>query len=120
MKLEIRSVADKGTTEKERLILKVRADIDVGDFVVMQTGWNGRSPTVLIHHTFWFPNIEVKNGDQIVLYTKKGTRNKKVMDDGRTAHFFYWGIPQPIWSAPERAAVVLYAPTWESKAATEL
>lgn len=120
MKVEIRSVADKGLRLKERLVLKARAETDIGEYVLMQAGFDHGAVTVGTHHTLWFPYKKVRAGDLIVVYTKEGTEMEKRLKDGSTAHFFYWGISEPIWNTSNRAPVILYAPEWSSKNPDEL
>jgi hypothetical protein len=120
MKLEIQSVADKGNHEKERLVLKVRADTDIGDYVVIQAGFANGGVTIGTYQTYWFPYKAVSAGDLVVIYTKSGKENEKNLKQGRRAHFFYWGIGTAIWNRKDRAPVVLHAPEWISKSPDEL
>lgn len=120
MKLEIQSVADKGLFEKERLVLKVIADTDIGDYLVIQTGFGNGSVTIGTYQTYWFPYKAVSVGDLVVLYTKSGKENTKELKGGRSAHFFYWGLGSAIWNRKDRAPVVLHAPEWISKSPDEL
>ena len=108
----MRRVANKGDTARERLILDVTGATDVGEYALLQTGARDGEVTIGVHHTYWFPNKVVAAGDLVVLYTKDGQDKETVMEDGRKTHFFYWGLPSPIWLEPERAAVLLNAPTW--------
>lgn len=121
MKLEFSSVRHGGNLNEERLILKAEADIDVGNYVVLQTGMTDEGkPTTRVYEAFWFPWQSVKTGDLVVIYTKGGTQNKKEIAGGRHAHFFYWNLSAPVWNKSDRACVVLYAPAWAAKAASEL
>ena len=120
MKIDIKSIADKGNFEKERLVLKVLADTDIGDYLVLQTGFNDNEVTIGTYHTYWFPDKAVSAGDLVVLYTRAGKENEKLLNSGKSAHFFYWGLAKPIWKNKERAPVVLHAPEWVSKSINEL
>ena len=120
MRLEIQSVVDQGRADRERLVLRVRADMDVGDYILIQSDFQGDSVTIATHHTYWFPYKAVKSGDLVVLYTKSGWINEKVLPDGKRVHFFYWGLDEPIWSGEDRAPVLLHAPEWISKSPVEL
>jgi hypothetical protein len=119
MKLRISSFADKGDFNKERIVLKVLADTNVGNFVLMQTGFNGQEVTTSVFHTFWFPYKEVFGGDLVVIYTKAGKDREKAIEGNRTAHFYYWGLESTIWEGDNQSAVLLEAPEWESKNPTE-
>lgn len=120
MKIEIRSIADKGNYEKERLVLKVLSDTDIGDYLVIQTGFNDGSVTIGTYQTFWFPYKSVSTGDLVVLYTKSGNENERELKLGKRTHFFYWGLNSAIWIREDRAPVVLHAPEWASKSPDEL
>jgi len=120
MKIEIQSVADKGNKEKERLILKVKATADIGDYLLIQSGFNNGEVTIGTYQTYWFPYKTVEAGDLVVLYTKSGKENTRELKQGKTAHFFYWGLSSPIWNTNDKAPVLLHSPEWVSKAPNEL
>jgi hypothetical protein len=120
MKLKISSVADRGVIAKERLILKALVTADIGDFAVLQTGYDENGVTTTIHQAYWFPYKNISAGDLVVIYTKAGTDSEKDLGNNRKAHFFYWGIPAPIWDDKDKAPVLLFAREWESKAPDQL
>ncbi len=120
MKIDFQSIADKGNYDKERLVLKVLADTDIGDYLVIQTGYSDGGVTIGTYETFWFPYKSVSAGDLIVLYTKSGNDNAKELKRGRSAHFFYWGLTKSMWTNKQRAPVILHAPEWVSKSIDEL
>ena len=78
MRLAIQYIADRGHANKERLVLRVRADTDVGDYILIQSDFRGDSVTTFTYNTYWFPYKEVKSGDLVVIYTKGGSANEKV------------------------------------------
>ena len=119
-RITIRSVADKGDAEKERLVLAARVDMDIGDYILIQTGFLDGSVTIDIHYTYWFPYKKIEAGDLVVLYTKSGQSSQKELEEGKKVHFFYWGLSEPIWSTEDRSPVLLHAPEWISKAPNEL
>ncbi|OHX34410.1 hypothetical protein BJL95_17225 [Methylomonas sp. LWB] len=120
MNIDIQSVADKGNLDKERLILKVTADTDTGDYLVIQTGFSNGEVTIGTYNTFWFPYKAVSAGDLVVLYTKSGRENIKELKGSKKAHFFYWGLSSTLWGKNDRAPVLLHAPEWVSKAPDEI
>ncbi|MCP5235612.1 MAG: hypothetical protein H6945_07725 [Zoogloeaceae bacterium] len=120
MKIDIQSVADKGNFDKERLVLKVKADTDTGDYLVIETGFHDGEVTTGTYNTYWFPYKSVSAGDLVVVYTKTGKENVKDLKNGRKAHFFYWGLAAALWNRGDRAPVLLHAPEWVSKAPDEL
>jgi hypothetical protein len=120
MSLELRSIVGKGEISKERLTLRALTSCDVGDFIVLRTGHDGEDVTTDARNAFWFPYQNVESGDLVVVYTKRGNRNFRSLTTGKTAHFFYLGLNETIWHVPKVAAVLLYAPTWQARPASEL
>lgn len=108
MSLEIRSFANPGDLDKERIVLKALSDTDVGDYAVLRSGLaKDGGPTSGRKRAYWFPDSNVKAGDLVVLYTKKGTQRQKPIEAGGTAHFFYWGSDAPLWDKSHCAVLVL-------------
>ena len=120
MKIKLRSIAGKGSPQKERITMKVLSNCNVGDYMLMRTGYEGGEVTIDVKDAYWFPYKEVSAGDLIVLYTKTGKIGEKPLKKSGTAHFFYWGLDAAIWSSHKVAAVLLNAPTWDSKSSEEL
>lgn len=116
MNVKIRSIADQGIPEKERLVLSVLADTDIGDYLVLRTKAINGQPTSRTKDVYWFPDEVVKGGDLVVLYTKFGIRSTKVLPDGSKAHFFYWGKDGSLWEPGLDMAVLIYADDWTSLA----
>ena len=119
MKVQIHTVANKGTFEKERLLLKVLLDTDIGEYVLFRTGYSNGSVDTGVRNVFWFPDKVVSKGDLVVVYTKSGTNSERTRKDGSMSHFFYWGLANPIWEEEDCAPVVLYAPEWETRGANQ-
>jgi hypothetical protein len=116
MKLQIRSFADVGIQDKERLIVGVLSDLDIGGFAVFCSHLSSTgSPTSGRKSAYWFPDRGVKQGDLVVLYTKKGKTSTKELESGHTAHFFYWGLGESIWTE-QNSAVLLEIKDWIHKA----
>ncbi|WP_429124128.1 hypothetical protein [Aeromonas allosaccharophila] len=113
MRLKITAIRDKGDLSKERIVMKVESNCDVGEYILIQSGRNNGSVTNKVSNSFWFPDKDVHVGDFVVLYTKSGKAKDKAFNDA-TSHFFYWGKEAPIWDQEVHAAVLMHAPTWES------
>jgi len=120
MKLKIKSAADKGDFEKERLTIKVTSDCDVGDFLLLRAGYREGSVTTDTHNIFWFPDKQVETGDLVVVYSKSGRQSTKALRSGKTAHFFYWGSDTTLWNGNTTAPVIMHCPEWESTDPEEL
>lgn len=120
MNLKLQSIADKGNAQKERLVISVVNDTDVGEFIVMRTGYVDQAVNIGVTHTFWFPDKLVKAGDLVVLYTKSGDAKDKPREKGGTVRFFYWGLDETLWNRSNMAAVLAHSPVWEACGAAEL
>ena len=117
MKLHIRSFADAGSFEKERMTLKVLVDTDLGAYAVFFSLASSEGDATAGKKTaYWFPDAKVKAGDLIVLYSKTGERSTKQLTTGHTAHFFYWGLAKAIWNIPKAGCALLSVDEWEWKA----
>jgi hypothetical protein len=113
MKLKITNIRNQGDLDKERVVMKVESGGNVGEFLLVQSGYSNNSVTNGVYDTYWFPDKDVNVGDFVVLYTKSGIDSEKPFNEVKS-HFFYWGRKQPVWSTENRAAVLMHAPTWES------
>ncbi len=120
MKLKLKAVADKGNFQRERLVIKVLNDTNVGEFLILRTGFADGQVNIDVSSAYWFPDKSVKAGDLVVLYSKPGTNKDKALDSGNKAHFYYWGESKVLWATPDNAAVLLHAPVWESASTEEL
>mgnify|MGYP003652204344 CR=1 FL=1 len=120
MRLELRSIVSPGDLKNERLTLRALADLDVGDYLVAQTMLIDDYPATSFDHMLWFPFKPISKGDLVVVYSKGGTNKERTLSGGNTAHFFYLDLNQPIWDDPNKGAILLHTPSWESKSRDEL
>ncbi len=114
MRLQIQRVRERGSVAKERLVIKVLADTDVGSFAIFRTVFTKGGPTVAVDDTFWFPDSPVAKGDSVVVYTKDGSQSTKQLESGATTHFFYWGSTISLWEAKDMGAVLLDVNEWQA------
>lgn len=113
MKTKISSIREAGNLQKERVVIRVESACDIGEYILLQTGFKNGSVNTGVHKTYWFPDKPVRAGDYVVVYTKKGTNSEKPFNEA-TSHFFYMGNPEPIWNIEGRSAVLMHAPEWQS------
>ena len=113
MKLKIVKIIERGNAKDERLWLKVLQDADMSFYVVFDTTYSSENAiSNLQRHAYWFESLKVKTGDNVVLYTRKGTYNKKANADGTMSHFLYWGLDHPIWNDTGDCAVLFEVNGW--------
>lgn len=111
MSVEIKRVVDQGVEDRERLVLRILANDDIGRYVVLAVHVEDDLITNAVDDVFWFPDQPVKAGDLVVLYTKAGTPTTKSNKNGSTSHFFYWGIRNSaLWA--QYGAVLIEAASW--------
>lgn len=121
MSLELRSIMRSGDIKNERITLRANSSLDLGDYVLLQTGFNGKEVTIDVHNAFWFPYYEVRIGDLVVLYTRPGNESKKLLKSGSNhAHFFFWGLDSTIWNDEYKAAVIIRSIEWAFRSAKDL
>ena len=114
MDLEILYIKDNGNLDKERVVMRVNEDCDLGHYLLALSHINPETSTFSskISHVFWLPDREVKKGDKVIVYTKKGIHNKQENEDQTTSHFFYWGMEAPLNSKNDETCVVVFNASW--------
>lgn len=115
MNIEIVSIKDVGNTDKERVILNVVKDADLGDYIIATSTSNSdKTISPLIKNVYWLPNKSVKAGDLVIVYTKKGKQGKIENKDGSISYFCYWDLKETL-SVNDNATVVLFETSWTNK-----
>lgn len=116
MNVKIKYIRNPGDLKKERLVLKILRDDDIGYYLVLDTTFTSDgSISNLVRHPYWFPDKKVKTGDIVVLYTKDGRETEKKNKDGSSSHFFYRGMDSTVWNQDGDCAVVLHINNWDAK-----
>jgi len=115
MNLQMRSFVDVGNLEKERVIMKADIGLDVGNYAVLRglVGKKGGPSSGKKQAAYWFPDVEIKADDLVVLYSKKGTKRSKPLENGNTAYFFYWGSEHSLWNDEKYGAILLEVTDWQ-------
>ena len=112
MRIKLTEIKDSGVLEKERFVFKVLQSGNLGIYMVAtskEIAENTFSSDV--KNLYWLPDQEIKEGDLVVLYTKKGKKNSTVNKDGSTTYFYYWGLTESL-SIVEKKCVILFESTW--------
>lgn len=120
MKMELRAISSKGDLNKERISLRALADVDVGDYALLQTGFHDGEVSTTVFHAFWFPYKPIAKGDLVVLYTRKGVPSSKPIKERGHAHFFFMDLAQAIWADIDKGAVLLEAASWQGRGSEQL
>jgi hypothetical protein len=119
MTIEIRNVMEAGNLPKERVILRVTGDDDIGRYILFDTTYyEDGTISNEVRHSLWFPDKAVKHGDLVIAYTKSGNSFEKKNENGSTSHFFYMGLDRTIWNKNADGVVLVEAKTWQVKKVT--
>jgi hypothetical protein len=91
MNLKLRKVEYAGDLEKERVIIDVKGDDDLNNYMIVDNTFNNEGePSNKHRHLYKFPKQSVKKGDLIVLFSKEG-KNRVINHDGDINQYnFYW------------------------------
>lgn len=115
MKLKINKVIDFGTHSSERVWLEVTEDCDLRYYMITDTTFVGENISNKVRHVHWFGPKEVKSGDEILLYTKKGVATNESINGGKnTRYFLYWGLDSYVWNNSGDAAVLFEIYNWKT------
>lgn len=113
MDIQFSIVKDLGNKEKERVILKVLKNTDLGGYMVATSLENDDNSTISasVSNVFWLPDQKLKIGDLVVLYTMAEKKGKIDNKDGSTSYFYSWGLNSSIGNN-KRMTVVLFEVDW--------
>jgi hypothetical protein len=115
MKVKLQSIRNNGDLTRERAILNVLADDDIGHYLLLDTTYNGNSVSNLVQHPFWFPDGKVNQGDLVEIYTKDGINKIVRNPSGHLTHFIYRGLDKTIWNKEGDCAVLMDINEWTAK-----
>ena len=115
MELKISAIGDRGVLKDERIGFNVLKDCELKFYQLFRTSFGdlgnfynrGKA-------AYWFAPKNVKAGDKIVVYSKSGTDNSKLNEDGTTTYWYYWGLSEPIFSDDKNGIVLVQINDWES------
>lgn len=116
MNIKIVLLTEPGIPDKERLVLRVASNDNIGRYIVFDS--HEISPGSISSrpkNVYWFPDKNVSAGDYIVLYTKVGVNSELKNSAGTTTHVFYWGKNTPLWLSTGDGAILIKAESWEYK-----
>lgn len=99
MDLKIRGFFGQNTND-ERVTLDVLNDCNIKNYVVMDTTYNSDGTiSNRWRHALQLPDLMVKQGDQIKIYTRNGNnRTVRAKSNLCDIHFVFWGLDGHIWN----------------------
>lgn len=107
MDIQVLYVKNAGDNKKERIVLEVLNDCDIGEYILFDTTYSGDYVSDKIKHSFWFPDKKLKAGDKIIVYTKEGENKKKENSKGNSSYFLYWGLDCTVWNKGADCAILI-------------
>lgn len=110
MSLEIFNVKYAGEPGKEKLLIKVTADCNLSDFMVMDCTYDDEGQSSNKHrHVYIFPEKAVYAGEYIILYTGSGVNRTGALNSkvDTNTHRFYWGLDTTVWNEDGDEALIL-------------
>ncbi|SEW27403.1 hypothetical protein SAMN05421841_1962 [Chryseobacterium wanjuense] len=115
MNISIKKVIDFGHNT-ERIEFLILSNCNISYYLVSDTTFV--TPDKIsnkLRHIYWFPSKDVKRGDEIVLYTKKGINKSESINSGQnTRYIFYWGLESFVWNNSGDSAVLFELNTWKT------
>lgn len=114
MDLVIDYIRDAGNIDKERIVFITKCNTQLGQYLIAETYETDDARfSARIENVFWFPDLELKVGDRVVLYTKCGEHNMSSNEDGTKNYFFYWNLSKSHLKG-EKPCVVLLNASWKA------
>lgn len=121
MKFKINGLREPGNLEKERVVIEILEDGNVGTLIVASTKQQDEgSVSSGIKNSYWIPDQDVQKGDLIIIYTKAGKKNNRVNPSNSTSYFFYIGLETPLYNENDETVVVFDISYWKSLRRSEV
>lgn len=120
MKLKIKKIYGKGNYRNECVVLKVLEDCDMGRHLISKAGFSddGLNEVVRCKQAYWFPDLKVKKGDFVWLYTRApaaGEQDSWNSGPKSTTYTFFWGLDMEVWDKEWEYIVITEAAMWTGK-----
>jgi hypothetical protein len=116
MRVNTKYIRDVGARDRERVVLEVTEQDDIGNYILARSRYtDDRAISSDLENVFWLPDTRVKLCDLVVIYTKNGRNRSQKDQDGTSSHFFYWGLPNPIWEDEDTVPVLMRIHDWQQR-----
>lgn len=114
MTLVLQSVVNVGELERERVVIRATADVEIGHYAVFccNAADDGLPLAGNVVHAFWLEDKKIKSGDFVVIYSKRGRDSEKTSENGATSHFYYWELDEPLWNK-DTVPILLLISSWK-------
>lgn len=100
----------------EHILLKVLNSCNLNFYLLFDTTYDENGVySNKQRHLFVFPNINVKAGDYVRVYTKEGVRSEFKNKAGTTTYNVYWGLDHKILNKNGDGVYLLHYDDWMKK-----
>ncbi len=110
VELSIVGIYDRGKPDKERIAIRVHADVNLNNFCMVRGIWSHQRKQLIPLHSFFFqfPDEEVEEGSWVIVYTGSGTNKRTTMKStGAPALVLHWGLKNVAFSLPLVSVAVI-------------
>lgn len=116
MNLRIRKVDGKSIAG-ECIIIDVLKDCNLNEFILFDTTYYDEGSLSNKHrHSFFFPKINAKKDEILLIYTKKGEDIMLSKDlPFRVPYVLYWGLDACVWNNDKDNALLVHVDDFISK-----
>lgn len=98
---------------EERIVLKVTENCNLNSFILFDTTYDENGIVSNKHrHVFVFPDLDVKKGDFVWVYTKRGVYGTHVNTSSTTTHKLYLNLDTQIWNNNGDKAYIVHYDDW--------
>lgn len=106
--ISIHSIPDRGIPNRERIILYIRENLNIGQFgIMLGLKTEGGAAYPMRDNLFWFGDVYLQGGDWIFLYTCPGSpRTFPIPNTNNTVYIIHWGREKTILANPELTPIL--------------
>lgn len=117
--LKIISVNNTGNLRSEHVFLAVQTDCNLGDYLLTDSTYgSNEAPSNKLRHVFFFPELAVKAGDYVVLWSQSGKYSVGAATNNKPQHNLFWGLQETVWNVTGDKAFLFTAPRAQRSAFT--
>jgi hypothetical protein len=117
--LKIINVNNTGELRSEHVFLAVQANCNLGDYLLTDSTYGSdEEPSNKLRHVFFFPNLQVKQGEYVVLWTQSGKYSAGATTTKQVQHNVYWDLKETVWNVNGDKAFLFTAPRAQRSAFT--
>ena len=96
-----------GNYDLEQVIINVNYDCDLYDYVLVQINRNEEDiPDYGSCHFLTFDELELKEGDQVVVMTNRG-KDESYERNERSIHVIHWNLATTVWDKGENEVAIM-------------